>query len=401
MSKNRPASAISIWDGLLGLLAFLLSCFVIKFYSIESPLNASVLALLATASAMIFSTFKISKVHLEPDFHFDFKLNNSISWPRIFKQLGSLYLIYALALVCYLNLPEYQKDMYLPFGRLIYRIWPLLLFLPIPYFFFCLRFQKNVQKKDDYELLFDMITTFKRPADWKVSQFLLGWVVKCFYFPLMFVALSEKMSILILTKSLTPLSVANFFYLAYHTLFAIDVVLVSVGYLFAFKLLHSHIRSVENTFIGWLATIICYLPFWTFIERWYFHYYSEGPAWWQWLEGHWAYIPWAIAIIGLLFVYTFSTVAFGLRFSNLTHRGIITHGPYRFLKHPAYMSKCLAWLFISIPFVPFDGAPSPWLRTFTLITLWGVYYVRAKTEERHLSRDPIYQQYLGSFKKSA
>ena len=38
---------------------------------------------------------------------------------------------------------------------------------------------------------------------------------------------------------------------------------------------------------------------------------------------------------------------FSFRFSNLTHRGIITSGPYRFTKHPSYVSKNIAWSFVS------------------------------------------------------
>lgn len=35
-------------------------------------------------------------------------------------------------------------------------------------------------------------------------------------------------------------------------------------------------------------------------------------------------------------IYAWATIMFGGRFSNLTHRGIITNGPYPWTKHPAY-----------------------------------------------------------------
>ena len=41
----------------------------------------------------------------------------------------------------------------------------------------------------------------------------------------------------------------------------------------------------------------------------------------------------------------------GPRFSNLTHRGILTHGPYAWSKHPAYLSKNLFWWLSSLPFL--------------------------------------------------
>ena len=59
----------------------------------------------------------------------------------------------------------------------------------------------------------------------------------------------------------------------------------------------------------------------------------------------------------MLSVYGWAALSFGIRFSNLTHRGIITSGPYRFTKHPAYVAKNISWWLISIPFLPADGSP--------------------------------------------
>ncbi len=92
-------------------------------------------------------------------------------------------------------------------------------------------------------------------------------------------------------------------------------------------------------------------------------------------------------------IYSLSTVAFGLRFSNLTHRGIITGGPYRFTKHPAYLSKNLSWWLISVPFVAGADWPTALRHCVLLLLLNGVYFLRARTEEWHLSRDPAYVAY--------
>jgi protein-S-isoprenylcysteine O-methyltransferase Ste14 len=95
----------------------------------------------------------------------------------------------------------------------------------------------------------------------------------------------------------------------------------------------------------------------------------------------------------LLFIYALCTVSFGLRFSNLTHRGIITSGPYRFTKHPAYWSKNLSWWLVSVPFVSEFGWKMA-LRNCCILGLVNlIYYARARTEERHLSRDPTYVAY--------
>ena len=87
-------------------------------------------------------------------------------------------------------------------------------------------------------------------------------------------------------------------------------------------------------------------------------------------------------------------MAFGLRFSNLTHRGILTHGPYAWTKHPAYLSKNLYWWFAVLPFLATTGSLVDTIRnTAVLAMVSGVYYWRARTEEQHLSADPAYVDY--------
>ena len=84
---------------------------------------------------------------------------------------------------------------------------------------------------------------------------------------------------------------------------------------------------------------------------------------------------------------------FGCRFSNLTHRGILTNGPYRWTKHPAYISKNLAWWLTFVPFIISQNLADS-LRRSALLLLWNfVYYLRARTEEAHLSQDPQYLAY--------
>ena len=99
------------------------------------------------------------------------------------------------------------------------------------------------------------------------------------------------------------------------------------------------------------------------------------------------------AILALLAVYVPATVPFGLRFSNLTHRGILTNGPYRFTKHPAYVSKSVLWWLEYIPFIPSQGAAEALRYCVMLVGVNVLYDLRARTEERHLSRDPAYAAY--------
>ncbi|MGH7434981.1 MAG: isoprenylcysteine carboxylmethyltransferase family protein, partial [Polyangiaceae bacterium] len=76
-----------------------------------------------------------------------------------------------------------------------------------------------------------------------------------------------------------------------------------------------------------------------------------------------------------------------------THRGILTNGPYRFTKHPAYVSKNLSWWLASVPFLPHKGLIPAFQHCVLLGCVNAVYFGRARTEERHLSRDPVYVEY--------
>ena len=123
--------------------------------------------------------------------------------------------------------------------------------------------------------------------------------------------------------------------------------------------------------------------------------YHPGTAdWTAWLAGH----PIALALTGAVLValtaiYAWATMAFGLRFSNLTNRGILTHGPYAWSRHPAYLSKNLFWWLSTMPLLSTGSRIDATRATLLLGVVSGVYYWRAKTEERHLSADPDYRAY--------
>jgi protein-S-isoprenylcysteine O-methyltransferase Ste14 len=145
--------------------------------------------------------------------------------------------------------------------------------------------------------------------------------------------------------------------------------------------------------LGWAVALVCYDPFWSVIGNHYLNY--ETPyKWGAWLEQYPVlYVVWGSSILLLVFIYVWATISFGARFSNLTHRGIITNGPYRWTKHPAYVAKNLSWWMIAIPFIA-GGTPMICLRNcLMLLGLNGIYFLRAKTEEWHLSRDPTYRSY--------
>jgi len=110
----------------------------------------------------------------------------------------------------------------------------------------------------------------------------------------------------------------------------------------------------------------------------------------------------AFALVVLTAIYAWATIAFGPRFSNLTDRGILTHGPYRWTKHPAYLTKNLFWWLSALPMLTTTGLWTDAFRNSCILAfVSGVYYWRARTEERHLSEDPAYREYSDWMKRNA
>ena len=81
-------------------------------------------------------------------------------------------------------------------------------------------------------------------------------------------------------------------------------------------------------------------------------------------------------------------MALGFKASNLTNRGIVSHGPYACVRHPAYIAKNLAWWIGALPTL-YCAFSSGDVRAagYSLLALCGwttIYALRAITEERHL-----------------
>jgi protein-S-isoprenylcysteine O-methyltransferase Ste14 len=169
--------------------------------------------------------------------------------------------------------------------------------------------------------------------------------------------------------------------ISYDIIFAVDCGWALFGYASESRWLGNKTRSVEPTAFGWLVCLACYPPFNNVLGT--YLPLENGPkivtsqTWELVLRG---------AVVLLFAIYAAATVSFGFKFSNLTNRGIVSRGPYRFVRHPAYLCKCSAWWLEHVPTMTLTKA-------FFLSLLCGVYALRAWTEERHLSKDPEYRAY--------
>jgi len=186
-------------------------------------------------------------------------------------------------------------------------------------------------------------------------------------------------------------------------MFVVDVQLATFGYVVTVKPLDSHIRTANPYLAGWLSALMCYPPFLLMHRGGPLDYNVNAADWAYWFDGNapllWA---WGMLLVLLTAAYAWATVAFGYRFSNLTHRGILTHGPFRWTRHPAYVSKNTFWWCATLPFLATSGEVSDMIRNTVLLAgVSAVYYWRAKTEEKHLMADPDYQEYWQWMERNA
>lgn len=224
-------------------------------------------------------------------------------------------------------------------------------------------------------------------------QALLGWGVKAHFLPMMLgscYAFVWAAGAPLATGRGTWVSTLA---LTMFLLFAVDTAFATIGYCSTSRRVGAHIRSTDPTVFGWAVTLACYPPF-NFIVLHQWLAYKDGYEWHDWMAGH----PWLLAVWGSLILlltagYVWSTVSFGLRFSNLSYRGLVSSGPYRYFKHPSYVFKNLSWWLIFIPFVSQQGAAAAAANCLGLLGINGIYALRAWTEERHLASKPDYQAY--------
>lgn len=297
------------------------------------------------------------------------------------------------------NFFDFRKSWYAPFFRYYCTISLAFLLCAIPYFYVCEIYGRWRPDTDELLLVAESILSIAKlhSPNPELFKFIRSLLVKFFFMPLMVVFFAENsrsfehaLQHLIIFRPDSTLSIDYFallFDLLYETVFFIDVAFCVLGYTCTLRLFDTHIRSTEPTLAGWLVALACYPPCNRFTNL-YISYNTTDHTWGTaFHSAPFFYVLAAISIILLLAVYLWSTIAFGLRFSNLTNRGILSGGPYSIIRHPAYVSKNLAWWIVAVPFLYDFG-------DCIRLALWnGIYIARALTEERHLSNDPQYVAY--------
>lgn len=395
LSDPCPPSAVSHGAGLIGLVGLLGWIALARHFGWDGP-SAALVCCVATGVPMVIWSIVVDKVHLRPSTGIDW------SHPRAVKdvldistmKLTGLWLTWSLIAAIYATARWYWTGNYQFSMAVFIYASPFLFFLSIPYVIWIDRYLK--EPRDGAWHFGAMISGQPGWDREQIWHHLRAWAVKGFFLAFMLSIVpggyADIVNANVAEIATNPVWIANWLIIA---MFLVDVQFATVGYVLTFKPLDSHIRTANPFMAGWAAALICYPPFIMMGDNGPLNYHVATVDWAYWFEGHTTLLAiWGVWLVFLTGVYAWATVAFGIRFSNLTHRGILTHGPYRWTKHPAYLSKNAFWWFSTLPFLVTSGSWQDGLRnTVLLAAVSGVYYWRARTEERHLMADPDYAAY--------
>lgn len=186
----------------------------------------------------------------------------------------------------------------------------------------------------------------------------------------------------------------SLFWAAFQLILFVDTLLFTLGYMIELPALDNRIRSVEPTFFGWFICLACYPPFNSLTGQFLEWQSNDFPH----FDSDAIHFTVNIALLCALAIFSWASIALGFKASNLTNRGIVTHGPYAFVRHPAYAAKNLAWWLGALPTLWMWYAAANWKAlaycVFSVLGWTAIYALRALTEERHLLlRDNGYAQY--------
>lgn len=172
---------------------------------------------------------------------------------------------------------------------------------------------------------------------------------------------------------------------------AMTVVLIvyAFGYCVESEFLNNRIKSVDDNLFSWIVTLICYWPLYPLV----FYVIPMGAQDIAFYKNVEITTVVRIFIMLTISIKVWSVLTLGSRSSNLTNRGIVTYGPYKWVRHPHYLTKLIVmWI----------GVVPSMIQNYWLIggmIFWTTIYVlRALTEEQHLKRDTDYSNYMKKVK---
>lgn len=366
--------------------------------------HAALTCIFFVSIPMVLWSVLVDKVHLNPSTGIDWKkpkpIADIIDISKI--KLVGLWATWLVIAIVYASFRWYWQGDYLFAMKVLMYSLPVLFIGSI---FYIVWLDRYLIEPRDYCWHFGQWLIGKPGYDMnEIKKHARAWGVKGFYIAFMLSIVSGGYRYVVEADMefvfSEPAETVKFII---WSMFLIDVHLAMVGYILTVRPLDSHIRSANPFMSGWVAALICYPPFVLMNNGSLIDYHVGTMEWTYWFNYYPSLIPyWGAGLIFLTAIYAWATMAFGLRFSNLTNRGILTHGPYRWTRHPAYLSKNLFWWCSTLPFLVVHDSTVDIIRnTLMLAAVSGVYYWRARTEEMHLMEGDDYKIYYAWMERNA
>ncbi|MFX0541432.1 isoprenylcysteine carboxylmethyltransferase family protein [Roseovarius sp. S4756] len=361
-------------------------------YPAASSISAALMLIFSFLIPVALYEIGIRHIHRQPSTGLDWSAPGRRDPRRVGLKLLGLFILLAALVVIHSLFRIY------PVWRLVDPLVAIVILapaaLPVTLVYFIEVDRRMVEPHDGYWQLGAWVTGQNPSPDWAyLRNFMLGWAIKGFFLPVMFNYLA--MNIPGLSGGIAGAFAGPVDAAAYLTkvMIVMELVIVVVGYTMTMRLFDAHIRSANALPVAWIVTLVCYEPINQIVTGRVFDYRPDR-SWIDVIHNHpMLFWPWLGLILLSFFVWLWATAIFGLRWSNLTNRGIITNGPYKYTKHPDYTSKCLFFVLTAAPFMT---ALTKWeaiTASAALTVVIGIYFGRGRMEEKHLSDDPAYVAY--------
>ena len=347
--KGKAASETSFT---VNLSALILSVCVLGICQSMGMRDLTHLFAVLLVSLLVFSVGLERLLYPETSALGRLRFRRRLSLRRVVYREVALVATFGVIGFCYWLLPLFAfKDFtqhYFPFLKLV---MPWIMAGSLPYF--CLMDRCDPDEDDVYcrigRAILQLRCTVTR---FELANYVRSWLVKAFWLSLMQPAMIEKLQWMVAGDwrklAGTPVEA----YVAATTVcFFIDLCYASVGYVTNLKMFNTHTRTAEPTLLGWAVTLVCYWPFWAVLFYPYFLKYDSAHRW----------LKCCTAGSAVWYVW-------------------------------AYVFKNLSWWLVSVPFL-LNTWPVAVKGSLLLLGLNIIYYLRARTEERHLSRYPEYVAY--------
>ncbi|WP_180172749.1 isoprenylcysteine carboxylmethyltransferase family protein [Acinetobacter sp. YH01025] len=359
------------------IISFISLLIIIKNIPFEININLTTKILILTPLLIgIFFLIKKQKIN-----RLKVNKNNKINFfTYLFVWLLSI--IFSYLLFNFFNEPLYGDYL---IDSLIYS--PLII---LSFYLWIVFFSPPPKTNNDHYLNWFKEFRFNKKYWEKYKIFYLSNLVKILFIPYIYGGLNHAIFQILTSENIfeTPWSLIQFlFYFGV----CCDVIIALGGYVFSSKILGTETVSVDETWQGWLVCLICYPPLLSIYR--FFSEQTDNYIWTNWLQPNdFLYWVWAFLICLSWTLYWLSTLSFGFKFSNLSWRGLINTGLYKYMRHPAYFFKNLYWWLHTVPFFGVIGLDI--VRNFLALSFISlIYYLRAKTEEKHLLKFKEYQDY--------